>query len=42
MNTQITISISDVNAGTFVITNSTAAVGTTSITYTIEDSTLTN
>jgi hypothetical protein len=42
MFNETTISISDINAGTFVITNSTAAVGTTVITYVVEDSTLTN
>ena len=41
MTTNITLS--DLNAGTFVCTTATAAVGTTSITYTVvDDITLTN
>jgi hypothetical protein len=39
---ETTITISDWNAGTFIVTNSTITVGTTSITYVTADSTLTN
>jgi len=35
MNNQT--SISDINAGTFIITNATIAIGTTSITYITKD-----
>ena len=40
---ETTVTLSDLNAGTFVCTTATIAVGTTSITYTVvDDITLTN